>query len=179
MTPMSTNNTMQSGNNVVDLFRLVIEAARVSRIAYEKDPDLNPLYGRALWGEIKKFLSSGQCIRYVEEPMLSKYDWILNLTEYDVNGNTIESAHFLMQVVRIPRSGENSFVKGMQVALNLGQRAAMHELGTYHGMEDMPSYDPSSYINKDDLDAHISKFLTAEQCSQLYELISTVLNSSN
>lgn len=163
--------------NVNQIFDLVAVAAYQER---KRAINGNVSFdGRALWGEFKKLLSSDRHVCYADDMRKPKYDWILGLTEYDADGNINESIHFLMQMVRIPRSGDNSFMKALQIAFNVGQKSAMESSGAYNGMESIPSNNPSLYIHENDLNVPVSSFLTTEQISQLYDLILSILNPSN
>ena len=120
---------IQNGGNsqhVTEAWNQIIDNASYLKIKYGDKFD-----GLKYWNSIKPFLNNIDN-RVHEEIIWNKnHDIVISnfslvrslIPEYDENNKLIEKNHFLLQQLNIPKkdNGNASFVRLMQIALNIGQ----------------------------------------------------------
>ena len=110
---------------IIELFILIINSVKIYRREHND--------GRGYWQFIKKALVPYDDVEFRWSRLPEKTKELLELKEYNQEGNIIEINHFLIQTVRIP-TGPGNIRKLMQIALNIGQYnhdLDFHKLETY------------------------------------------------
>ncbi len=115
-----------NSQHVIEAWNQIIDNASYLKIKYGDKFD-----GLKYWNSIKPFLNDIDN-RVHEEIIWNKnHDIVISnfslvrslIPEYDENNKLIEKNHFLLQQLNIPKkdNGNASFVRLMQIALNIGQ----------------------------------------------------------
>jgi hypothetical protein len=120
---------IQNGGNsqhVIEAWNQIIDNASYLKIKYGDKFD-----GLKYWNSIKPFLNDIDNRMHEEIIWNKNHDIVISnfslvrslITEYDENNKLIEKNHFLLQQLNIPKkdNGNASFVRLMQIALNIGQ----------------------------------------------------------
>ncbi len=139
-----------------ETYRDDITSTRFAELSSGKQWD-----GRAAWQPMKQSLSdkaAGQkWSPKVQSPKrVAFFKKVMStLDEADIEGNTIELNHFLLQCVRIPVNDEPSPRKIMQVALNIGQLEAEIKLAEEVPSEFMSLYREFVRLGMKDFEAYV------------------------
>lgn len=120
---------IQNGGNsqhVTEAWNQIIDNASYLKIKYGDKFD-----GLKYWNSIKPFLNNIDNRMHEEIIWNKNHDIVISnfslvrslIPEYDENNKLIEKNHFLLQQLNIPKkdNGNASFVRLMQIALNIGQ----------------------------------------------------------
>lgn len=119
----------QNGGNsqhVIEAWNQIIDNA-----SYLKNKYGDKFDGLKYWNSIKPFLNDIDNRMHEEIIWNKNHDIVISnfslvrslIPEYDENNKLIEKNHFLLQQLNIPKkdNGNASFVRLMQIALNIGQ----------------------------------------------------------
>ena len=131
----------------------------IANVVKQKRQDVTDFDGKAFWQPIKKILSTSDWQASWKQSLRT-----VDLPEFDSDGSMIENNHFLIQIVRIPKTTPPSLRKIMQIALNSGQYAG----NTHHGyiIEDI-----TNFITTEDSKVLLVNILTTAQIQDLIRLL--------
>jgi hypothetical protein len=152
----SPRHEEKGGGSLVSL--LFDDVLKASKIFRENDAKGD---GRGFWSPIKDIASRVDNLsnfKWQDEHVSNEFAKnIMALPEHDSSGKTIEHNHFLIQLVRIPKTEEGNLRKLLQIALNAGQYLGISNTQT---IQDGKLDSVGTYVSSDviaTLDAILAK----------------------